>query len=992
MKKTFLFIISFIFLFIPNGTVAASSLDQERTLEIAFNFSPPTELRNSLSRYKLFKSGHEVCTIPVNEITTDTSGNSIFSCTFLTEDGTFDFTLSAIYNDGSASPLSPPFQYTVSEPPQPEPASSGKSKTITYTWQNNATNIKKHKMYMNERLLCETSDSTATSLSCNADLINEIMQFSVTAVDSSGIESSKSNILTIDPADFPALFTKKKLSFHISYNDPVSSAGGYKVYHNEEFLCDTTDPETTEIICETDTLVDNNNFTIKAVDANGVETLASNVIVYNRETVGATTPAEQPLDIAFTVTPSTGKAPLTVVFDATPSTGNIQSYSWEFGDGSTGSTVASSHIYSSPGSYTATLTITAKDGSQKQKQQTIAIFPATVEPQPPSAVISTSTATGNAPLRVDFNAAGSTTPNQPMTHYSWDYGDGTKGNGSTSSHVYSTAGTYYARLTVTDAAGLSDNVQTPILVTGAAPENQAPAGAIIASPTNGKCPLSVYVDGSGSSDPDGSIANYFWNFGDGKTATGVTAQHTFTDPASYSISLTVTDNIGAANTVTREINCSEVVEEAKLNIEVGELSLSQDWVYVSFEKTFTSPVVIAGPPTTNDTDPAVVRVRNISSKGFEIRLQEYDYQDGNRSAEELVSYLVIEQGQTNLTSGGKIEAGFFPASTSKSQVSFQQTFTHTPVVMTTISSNNDQAAVTGRVSGVKRGTFTYRLQEEEAADRLHSTETVGYVAWQPGSGTEEGIRYEAGRTRKTFQHKWAKIAWQDEFKSLPFFLAHLQTEQGGDTTALRQKALTKTGVHVKCEEEQSKDNEVNHTKEVVGYLIIGSETTTTTPEDPTVNPDDKKLTLHWQYNGDESTITGFRFYLDNTLLCEVTDPALRKTSCNVEQIPGQKFNIAVTSINADGTESRFSTPITIDSSLLNTTRQVQFNWTFPADQEAEITAFRLYNNTEFICEAAPNKRNMTCTTRITADNLFQIKAVYMNGVETNSSNVIEYAK
>jgi PKD repeat protein len=65
--------------------------------------------------------------------------------------------------------------------------------------------------------------------------------------------------------------------------------------------------------------------------------------------------------------------------------------------------------------------------------------------------------------------------------------------------------------------------------------------------------LTVNVNGSTSSDPDGTIASYAWNFGDGQTGTGATASHAYAAAGTYSIRLTVTDNAGATNAKTASV-------------------------------------------------------------------------------------------------------------------------------------------------------------------------------------------------------------------------------------------------------------------------------------------------------------------------------------------------------------------------------------------------------------------------------------------------------
>lgn len=80
--------------------------------------------------------------------------------------------------------------------------------------------------------------------------------------------------------------------------------------------------------------------------------------------------------------------------------------------------------------------------------------------------------------------------------------------------------------------------------------NLAPVAVATATPTSGQVPLTVSFSGAGSSDPDGTVVSYQWNFGDGATASGVTASHTYTSVGTFSATLTVTDNKSATSKVT----------------------------------------------------------------------------------------------------------------------------------------------------------------------------------------------------------------------------------------------------------------------------------------------------------------------------------------------------------------------------------------------------------------------------------------------------------
>jgi PKD repeat protein len=150
-------------------------------------------------------------------------------------------------------------------------------------------------------------------------------------------------------------------------------------------------------------------------------------------------------------------------------------------------------------------------------------------------------------LSCTFDGSGSSDSDGSVTGYAWDFGDGATATGATPAHSFAAAGTYPVRLTVTDDQGATGTITQQVTVL-------APNIAPIASFTVGKTNLAVSVDGSGSSDPDGTVASYAWDFGDSGTGTGATASHTYAAGGTYTISLTVTDNRGGTNTTTQSVS------------------------------------------------------------------------------------------------------------------------------------------------------------------------------------------------------------------------------------------------------------------------------------------------------------------------------------------------------------------------------------------------------------------------------------------------------
>jgi len=260
---------------------------------------------------------------------------------------------------------------------------------------------------------------------------------------------------------------------------------------------------------------------------------------------------------SFTATPTSGQAPIAVAFDASTSSdpdGTISSYTWNFGDGQNGSGVSGSHVYANEGTFTVILTVIDSGGLMSTASQTITVTaPANASP---TAAFTATPEVGIAPLTVMFNAATSQDPDGTIATYDWDFGDGSAHKqGVAVTHTYASAGSYAAILTVTDN-GAAQDVETHTITVNS-PGNSIPTASFTTDPLLNMIfahpPIDVDVDANGSSDVDGTIASYNWIFGDGGTATGVTASHTYTTSGTYTIILTVIDNDGAPASATRSI-------------------------------------------------------------------------------------------------------------------------------------------------------------------------------------------------------------------------------------------------------------------------------------------------------------------------------------------------------------------------------------------------------------------------------------------------------
>ncbi len=171
--------------------------------------------------------------------------------------------------------------------------------------------------------------------------------------------------------------------------------------------------------------------------------------------------------------------------------------------------------------------------------------------QSPSASFNANPTSGEVPLTVSFDATSSSDPDGMVLGYDWNFGDNHTDSGKTVTHTYENAGTYTVQLTAVDDKGAEDTVTKTITVSPK--PSGTPEANFTASPSSGEVPLEVSFDASGSSDPDGQISSYEWDFDDGEMGSGKTTDHTFDSSGAYTVRLTVTDDKGNKDSYTQEV-------------------------------------------------------------------------------------------------------------------------------------------------------------------------------------------------------------------------------------------------------------------------------------------------------------------------------------------------------------------------------------------------------------------------------------------------------
>ncbi len=294
---------------------------------------------------------------------------------------------------------------------------------------------------------------------------------------------------------------------------------------------------------------------VTATNGAGSQTAQTTVQVVDVPIAGLSAGSDSPTQVGNITT-----------FQATTTAGSNISYSWDFGDGASGSGATPSHTYAAVGSYTVEVTATNGAGSSTE--------PTTV--QVVDVPIAGLSAGSNSPTQV-----GSATTFQATTtagsniSYSWDFGDGASGSGATPNHTYASIGTYTAEVTATNGAG-SQTAQTTVQVV------DVPIAGLSAGSDS---PTQVgNITTFQATTTAGSNISYSWDFGDGASGSGATPSHTYAAVGSYTVEVTATNGAGSST----EPTTVQVVDVPIAGLSAGSDSPTQVGSITTFQATTTA--------------------------------------------------------------------------------------------------------------------------------------------------------------------------------------------------------------------------------------------------------------------------------------------------------------------------------------------------------------------------------------------------------------------
>jgi len=269
---------------------------------------------------------------------------------------------------------------------------------------------------------------------------------------------------------------------------------------------------------------------------------------------GSPPPQPQQLSTSFAYSPQNPTPGIQVSFNAVSSGGvPPYSYTWNFGDASTGSGSSPTHSYSTKGTYTVSLTV--KDSVFPTPHTASATQSLTVSP-PLFTLAITGPSSGVAGAKINFTATASG-GSSPYS-FSWNFGDGTANvaGGSTNpnaqSHTYTKIGTFTVKVNATDSTGKIATATSTVNVSTLIP----PLSVSLSGPGSGGIgsSLTISATATGGSTP----YSFSWTAigGSPSSGTGSSLSTTYSSPGTYTVSVTVTDANAKTATASTTISVS----------------------------------------------------------------------------------------------------------------------------------------------------------------------------------------------------------------------------------------------------------------------------------------------------------------------------------------------------------------------------------------------------------------------------------------------------
>ena len=300
-----------------------------------------------------------------------------------------------------------------------------------------------------------------------------------------------------------------------------------------------------------------------------------------------------------------------------------------------------------------------------------------------------------------------------------------------------------------------------------------------------------------------------WSFGDGGTSADATADHTYSKPGIYTVSL---EAIGPGG---KDTEVKQAYVEVKAPAPVAAFSAD----------------VLQGPA------PLTVAFQNDSTG--QVDLSSWDFGDGSTDGKTNPTHTYNEPGVYSVTlvvsnpSGSdtlarsayiQVESAEIPMEVGEvsvdhqwQRVDFTNPFVEPPIVVAKPISNNGGQQATVRVFGVDSEGFWIRVQEWEYLDGWHAVEQVSFIAMESGYHQLPGGAWvEAGRVQSSGNSAYVATGFEAPFAEVPVVFATVTTTNHSNAVVTRSRKVTQTGFEVTLREQEL--NTQKHPLEDIDYI------------------------------------------------------------------------------------------------------------------------------------------------------------------------------
>ncbi|MHC4561972.1 MAG: hypothetical protein ACYS8X_04270, partial [Planctomycetota bacterium] len=287
---------------------------------------------------------------------------------------------------------------------------------------------------------------------------------------------------------------------------------------------------------------------------------------------------------------------------------------------------------------------------------------------------------------------------------------------------------------------------------------------------------------------------------------------------------------------------SQPPEQKFMNVaETGEVVVNHTPTTVKLLRAYDSPVVFATMTSHNGANTSVVRILDVQSDQFTLKIDEAPDHNGIH-VYETVSYIVLEAGVWELADGTKLEVGVLETSATVSKtnssrwdsVEFQHDFAGTPVVLSQVQSDNNSAWVSTRQRLATADGFDVAMEQAEMVRGSHGGEFIGYMAVEAGTGTWDGRAFSAVSTGDAVDSNWTEVGLGGTLPDASL-LASISTYNGRDSSHLRMRGLDDDSFEAFVAEDTVYDSEVKHVAETIDFFAIEGSGLLTAQGVPTVS-------------------------------------------------------------------------------------------------------------------------------------------------------------